>query len=54
MLRAASDFKTNYSAHWIYKPASVIRVVAAIDSAAALGSVAAITKRKRNNNDPDI
>ena len=25
-----------YSAHWIYKPASVIRVAAAIGSAAAL------------------
>ena len=29
-------FDSKYSAHWIYKPPSVIRVAAAIGSAAAL------------------
>ena len=34
--RVVSSRSKQYSAHWIYKPASVIRVAVAIDSPAAL------------------
>ena len=39
-LNSGKDAETNCSAHWIYKPASVIIVAVAIGSAAALSKVA--------------